>query len=1165
MRLKQIKLNGFKSFVDPTTVPFPSNLTAIVGPNGCGKSNVIDAVRWVMGESSAKNLRGENSTDVIFNGSSARKPVGQASIELVFDNSDGSLGGEYAAYAEISIKRLITRDGTSTYFLNGTRCRRKDITDIFLGTGLGPRSYAIIEQGMVSRLIESKPQELRIFVEEAAGISKYKERRKETESRITQTRENLARLGDIREELGRQLSHLQRQAHNAAKFKELRQEERDLKARLAALRYRELNNKIENLDRSIGSMDVDTEARMAELRALDASTEESRNKHIELTDAFNAVQGKFHGANAEIVRLEQAIKYTRERRHTLRDDLIRLEQSQKAATEHLQLDTEKLAKVSVEIQQLEPELNRLETVSSSGQGNLNEHEAALASWQIEWDDFNARAAQTSQQAQVERTRASHSEMVLSRITQRIQRIQQEVAVLDAQPGNEELLQLEERLLDAETHAEQVREQHANGISKINSLRDRRRDLGTQIDNARNELNGLRGKKIALEALQKAAQARGEEKMGPWLSQHGLAQRARVSANLKVESGWELALETVLAEQMQAIVVDKLDDVLSAVHQLHDGRVQFVEAAPINGHATRRTLAQLIVSGVVPASLHCVFVADSIEQALRERAQLQAHESFVTRDGLVVGRNYLKAGHSADASVGVLERAQQLEEISAKVEERDVHLMELEEQAENVREELRLLEASWGELQKQLTEVEKLVVECRAQLAQKQTKLDQVKRQREQLLNESRDLDGQRIEEEERLAECRMKLQEAVEQMGNDHDRRDELQAKREELRQILDHARDSARDAKEVYHKLALRMESLRAEFSSTKTSEQRVREQLAVITERREQLEQQIEESIEPLAQMESDLESALNRKIAIEADLTQARDALAGTDQEMRAYERRRHELEQSAQAVGSRVNQLRIERSEFAVRREQQMELLQQEERDLEATLALLTDSDNEGEMGSRLSEIGERIQRLGAINLAAIDEFNEQSQRKIYLDSQDDDLNKALETLEDAIKKIDQETRSKFKDTFDLLNKYFQELFPKIFGGGHAYLELTGDDLLETGVAVMARPPGKRNSTIHLLSGGEKALTAIALVFSIFKLNPAPFCILDEVDAPLDDANTERYAKLVKEMSETIQFIYISHNKIAMEMANQLCGVTMQEPGVSRIVAVDIEQAAALVGV
>ncbi len=1165
MRLKQIKLNGFKSFVDPTTVPFPSNLTAIVGPNGCGKSNVIDAVRWVMGESSAKNLRGENSTDVIFNGSSARKPVGQASIELVFDNSDGSLGGEYAAYAEIAIKRLITRDGTSTYFLNGTRCRRKDITDIFLGTGLGPRSYAIIEQGMVSRLIESKPQELRIFVEEAAGISKYKERRKETESRIGQTRENLARLSDIRDELGRQLSHLQRQAHNAAKFKEFRQEERDLKARLAALRYRELNTRIENLDRSIGSLDVDSEARMAEVRALDASTEESRNKHIELTDNFNAVQGKFHGANAEIVRLEQAIKYTRERRHTLRDDLIRLEQSQKAANEHLQLDTEKLSKVSVEIEQLEPELNRLETVSNSGQGNLNEHEAALAAWQIEWDDFNSRAAQTSQQAQVERTRASHSEMVLSRITQRIQRITQEVAALDAQPGNEELLQLEERLLDAEDTAEKVREQHANGMEKINSLRDRRRDLGSKIDLARNELHGLKGKKVALEALQKAALARGDEKIGTWLSQHGLAQRARVSSNLKVESGWELALETVLSEQLQAIVVDKLDDVLSAVQQLRDGCVQFVEASSSSSISTRRSLAQFVVNGVVPTSLHSVFVVDSLETALRERAQLQPHESFVTRDGLVVGRNYLKAGQSSEASIGVIERGQQLESLTKQVEEREAQLLELEEHAEQVREDLRLLEASWGELQKQLTESEKLVVECRGLLAQKQTKLDQMKRQRDQLLNESRDLDTQKIEEDERLAECRMKLQEAVEQMGNDHDRRDELQAKREELRQILDHARDSARDAKEVYHKLALRMESLRAEFTSTKTSEQRVREQLAVITERRDQLEMQIEESIEPLAQMESDLESALNRKIAIEVDLTQARDALAGVDQEVRAYERRRHELEQSAQAVGSRVNNLRIERSEVAVRREQQVELLQQEERDLDATLALLTDADNEGEMGSRLSEIGERIQRLGAINLAAIDEFNEQSQRKIYLDSQNDDLNKALETLEDAIKKIDQETRSKFKDTFDLLNKYFQELFPKIFGGGHAYLELTGEDLLETGVAVMARPPGKRNSTIHLLSGGEKALTAIALVFSIFKLNPAPFCILDEVDAPLDDANTERYAKLVKEMSETIQFIYISHNKIAMEMANQLCGVTMQEPGVSRIVAVDIEQAAALAGV
>ncbi|NQD38880.1 chromosome segregation protein SMC [Permianibacter sp. IMCC34836] len=1162
MRLKQIKLAGFKSFVDPTTVPFPTNLTAIVGPNGCGKSNVIDAVRWVMGENSAKNLRGEESTDVIFNGSQARKPVGQASIELVFDNSDGSLGGEWANYAEIAIKRLITRDGQSSYFLNGTRCRRKDITDIFLGTGLGPRSYAIIQQGTISRLIESKPQELRVFIEEAAGISKYKERRKETESRIQQTRENLNRLGDIRQELDRQLNTLQRQAQAAAKFKEFREEERSLKAKLAGLRYHELDEKVKQHEQAIGHFSVEVEAKMAEVTALEAGMEDARSKHIDLTDAFNSVQGKYHGVNAEIVRLEQSIKYTRERRHQLRDDLVRLEQSQRAANEHLSLDSEKIAQLTMEVEDNTPELLRLEEISNGGQSNLAEHETAIAEWQVQWDEFNLKASETAQKAQVERTRVSHYETVLARIQQRTQRIQQEIDALNAQPGSEEILLLEEKLETAELHAEDVRAGHVAGVETINRLREQRREIGASIDSRRNELNQLRGRKVALEALQKAAQGRNDEKYLGWLKQHQLDSKPRVADGLRVQSGWEAAVESVLTEQLQALVVDNLDQLLGALRERPESRIHLVEARAVNSNSSRTTLASLITSGQVPASLHAVFTANSLDEALRQRDSLAAHEAFVTRDGVVVGRNYLKAGRGADGQTGVLERAQQLEVLAAELNEKEAQLAELEEQSETLREQLRQAEANWNELQKQLTEAERAVVECRSQLQQLQSRNEQLRRQRDQLVNEQTDLQRQREEEEAKLGQSRLDLQNAVEQMGLDTDRREELQASREELRQLVDTARLSARDAKDVYHKLALRMEGLRAELTSTRNSEQRVREQLAVITERREQLEIQLEDSVEPLAQMESDLEAALNKRITVEAELTEAREALSEVDQIVRAHERRRHEIEQNAQGVRSRLEQLRIERGELTARRDHQLEFLAQEEKTLEEALALLSEGDQEHELAGRLSEIAERIQRLGAINLAAIDEFTVQSERKTYLDAQHDDLNAALETLEDAIKKIDAETRSKFKDTFDFVNKTFQELFPKVFGGGHAYLEMTGEDLLDTGITLMARPPGKRNSTIHLLSGGEKALTAIALVFSIFQLNPAPFCMLDEVDAPLDDANVGRFCNLVRDMSKQVQFIYISHNKIAMEMGHQLCGVTMQEPGVSRIVAVDIEEAAAL---
>ncbi|QGX41444.1 chromosome segregation protein SMC [Permianibacter aggregans] len=1162
MRLKQIKLAGFKSFVDPTTVPFPTNLTAIVGPNGCGKSNVIDAVRWVMGESSAKNLRAEESTDVIFNGSTARKPVGQASIELVFDNSDGSLGGEWASYNEISVKRLITRDAQNSYFLNGARCRRKDITDIFLGTGLGPRSYAIIQQGTISRLIESKPHELRIFIEEAAGISKYKERRKETESRINQTRENMSRLSDIRQELDKQIAHLQRQAQAAAKFKELREEERGLKAKVSAIRYKELDEKVQAHEQAIGVLSVDVEARMAEIAALDAGTEDARSKHIDLTDTFNAVQGKYHGITAEIVRLEQSIKYTRERRHTLRDDLVRLEQSQRGAEEHLALDTEKVAQVQSEIEDNTPELLRLEEIANGGQQNLSEHEEAIAQWQQEWDEFNRTASDTAQKAQVERTRVSHYETVLARIGQRHQRIQQEIDGLNAQPGNDELLALEEKLAETEMRADEVRDRHAQGVERINRLRQERQELTAQIDAARNELNQLRGKKVALESLQQAAQGANDEPFVQWLQRHNLNNVPRLSDQLRIEAGWETALEAVLGDQLQALVVNQLDDVLAALAEQPGAAVHIIDNQSVSGNSARRSLAQLIQAGQAPALLHSVYPVESINEAFSQRQSLAAHERFVTRDGFVVGRNFLKINASNDGKMGVLERAKLIESLTAEIDTLQEKLAELEERSEQARDDLRTLEAEWGELQKQLTAAERDVVEVRSQLQQRQSKLEQLRRQREQLINEQKELSAQREEDEERLAQSRANLQAAIEQMGDDTDKREELQARREELRQLVDSARMSARDAKDIYHKLALRMEALRAELTSTQNSERRVREQLAAINERREQLEMQLEESMEPLTDMETDLENALNKRITVEQELTQAREALSEVDQEVRVHERRRHEIEQQAQAVRMRLEQLRVERGELTVRRDTQLEFLKQEERTLEEALAQLEEHDREHDITGRLTEIAEKIQRLGAINLAAIEEFQTQSERKTYMDAQFDDLTKALETLEDAIRKIDHETRSKFKDTFDFVNKTFQELFPKVFGGGHAYLEMTGEDLLDTGITLMARPPGKRNSTIHLLSGGEKALTAIALVFSIFQLNPAPFCMLDEVDAPLDDANVGRFCNLVKEMSKSVQFIYISHNKIAMEMGEQLCGVTMQEPGVSRIVAVDIDEAAAM---
>jgi len=1167
MRLKCIKLAGFKSFVDPTTVNFPSNLCAVVGPNGCGKSNIIDAVRWVMGESSAKNLRGENMTDVIFNGSSGRKPVGQASIELIFDNSDNRIKGEYAQYNEISIKRKVSRDGTSGYMLNGTKCRRRDITDIFLGTGLGARSYSIIEQGMVSRLIESKPEELRVFIEEAAGISKYKERRRDTENRIKRTRENLERLTDLREEMGRQLQHLHRQAQAAEKYGEFKQQERNMTAQHNALRWKALDDELKTKQAIINDLEIKIESAVADQRAADAQIEKHLVDNTEFNDQLSEIQGRYYSIGSDIARIEQSIEHQIERVAQLRRDLAETEEGWGVTQGELEADHAKVKTLESELEIIEPKLEESLAVEEESSMAQEVAEERMQQWQSEWDEFSQRAEEPRQIAEVEQSRIQQLERIVERGLDRKKRLQEEKQALGDNPEQEIIDELSIQVSKLEEQLEQHQSENSELADEIETERSRGQTIASDLDRARSELQGLKGKASSLEALQKAALGRNNEGLNRWLQSNQLNQNKRLAESIRVASGYEAAVEAVLADYLQSICVENIDSIESLLTELPDGLLSLVDIGVANtavNNANGKTLLSAkIESSWDSASLTVgIYVAEDLSAALALRSELQPGESVVTKQGVWLGQSWIRVRKAADEKAGLLERKGEISRLEEQIEMQQSRVDELVEEQASGREVLRDLESKREEVQRQIAQTARQYSELKSQLGGRLMKVEQTNLRRERLQHELDELTKQLTVEEENTAQSRSKLQTALDTMEEDTDRKEDLLQQRDERRETLDQARQKARHDKDQAHQLALQQQSLNSQLKSVRDTLERMASQVQRSKERIESLNKQLTDTDSPIDLKKAELEEHLQKRLEVEEQLNAAKARADSNEHTLRSLETQRSTCERTASALREQLMEHRLKTEGDNVKREALQEQLLESKFDLATVLNNIPeDLDQEG-CQRELESLGNRIQRLGAINLAAIDEYKQQSERKVYLDAQNDDLERALTTLENAIRKIDKETRTRFKETFDKINTGLQELFPKVFGGGHAYLDMTGEDLLDTGVAIMARPPGKRNSTIHLLSGGEKAMTAIALVFSIFRLNPSPFCMLDEVDAPLDDANVGRYARLVKEMSDTVQFVFITHNKLTMEMANQLLGVTMHEPGVSRIVAVDIEEAAEL---
>jgi len=1194
MRLTKLKLVGFKSFVDPTTVHFPSDLVGIVGPNGCGKSNTIDAVRWVMGESSAKNLRGEAMTDVIFNGSTARKPVGQASVELVFDNSDGSLGGAYASYAEISVKRLVTRDGQSNYYLNGTRCRRRDITDIFLGTGLGPRSYSIIEQGMISRLIEAKPDELRVYLEEVSGISKYKERRKETQQRINHTRENLERLNDLRDELGRQLTRLDAQAQAAQRYQQLKSDQYTLELQLKVMHWQELEKEITVRKSALQEGEILVEKQQADLYGTDAALEEQRVLYDEVNNHFQVVQGRFYSLGADIARIEQAIKHQQERSVQLLQDNEQNQRQYEIAQAQLERDETAKRGMEEEITLLNPQQEELQRIYQDALELAESHEQAMRQWQHDWDEFNQQSSLTTQQTTRFQADITHWEQATQNLEQRKTRLTQEQQQVQHHELQRALAVLEQQLAALDNQVADKEEALAANGEQMQAQRQHNQQIDNALSSIREQLQQSRGQYASVEALQQAALEHHEGEVAQWLSQHSLIDKPRLAQLLQVDSGWEKAVEVVLEDYLNAICVDALETLQPALHELPKEAVALVTAQKDSVSVTQ-THNLIPLSTKVQAQhnmlglLYGIYCVDTIEDAFAAISQLQAHESLVTRDGIWLGPQWLRLGKVSDEKAGVFAREKLLAKLSEQIATQEEQADNLLNEAEEGLNKLRQIEEARDALMAEIAQWRRQYAEMVAQQKAQQARLEQLSHRGQVIEKELAEITQQGALLQNKIKDARTQLQSAVENMANQTEKREHLSQLREKNREEITSSRAQAHQHKEQLTQVQIRFTSVQAQYDGLQNNIVRTKQQLHELTQRGEALQLSLAQLDDPLVHSKQQLESLLEVRLQEEQSLQKSREKMEQAQQQLRQLEQKRHAIEQQSHEARRQLEALRLHLQSQIVRKETIEEsLLELQAQPAELTESQTTDESQSLEVQSieaqpieefiksiiatlpeeaqisawerELQTIQQQISRLGAINLAAIEEFKQQSERKLYLDQQNDDLLAALTTLESAIEKIDAETRDCFQQTFDAINTSMQELFPRMFGGGEAYLQLIGDELLDAGVTVIARPPGKKNSSIHLLSGGEKALTAVALVFSLFRLNPAPFCMLDEVDAPLDEANVGRFCRLVEEMSKSVQFIFITHNKVTMQLAKHLVGVTMREAGVSRLVSVDVDEAA-----
>ncbi len=1162
MRLTQIKLSGFKSFVDPTSIHVPGQLVGIVGPNGCGKSNVIDAVRWVLGETRASALRGDSMMDVIFNGSVNRKPLARASVELIFDNTLGRAAGQWSRYAEISVKRILQRDGDSSYHINNTHVRRRDITDIFLGTGLGPRAYAIVEQGMISRMIEAKPEELRVFLEEAAGVSRYKERRRETENRLSDTRENLSRVTDIRLELGTQIEKLEKQAEVAGRYREFQSDLQIKQQLLWFLRRRDAAAERERHTQEIARTSNELESETARLRESESRIETARSAHYTAGDGLNAAQAALYAANSEVARHESELRHVEETRQRLENRHIELraqlgswreQRSQLTQALHMWANRQVGAKQRVDASH----------VGLAGENEKLPHaEQAFRVAQERLNEVRSQAMQAESRFQLEQANLNHADRSLQALEQRDQRLKAELETLDQPDAQAQL--------DQESHVEElgrgigIAQSETAALQEACSTLDRERRAAVgRLNEALREHSAADAQLATLRQIQASMAEDG--KLVDWLDRHGLSGLPRFWERLRIEAGWETAIEAVLRERLHAhelgtvgllptLAGDKAPAKASVY--MHAARS---DGAVLPGHASLASKIVASDSGLGGAISDWLAGVHTVEGTPSDavRAALPSGAALVNRDGHSFSR-HTASFHAPDATdSGLLVRQAQIEALEA----RSIELgSQLEAARGDVEEREQGLVAGQAELaaaRDAAAELQGSAHEANIELL----KLTQIaERYRERSGQIGAELEGIALELQ-RAGARKAELHKAIEAIGEEIAR---LKAGLEEVkaahtgaevalaeqRRSLQQAERAAQEAVFAERECVSKINEI---DNSVKIVDQQIERADLDVVKLTEEL------AIDPIPAVREALDMAIEARIGCEKTLAEARNTVEAASAALRALEEDRSHIEARMDPLRERVGELKLKEQAARINHDQFAGQLAEAGADDSMLSVEAETAPRPSALQSEITRLNQSIAELGAVNLAALEELRISSERKGFLDSQSADLEEAVKTLEDAIRRIDRETRELLRDTFESVNRHFGSLFPMLFGGGEARLIMTGEEILDAGVQVMAQPPGKRNSSIHLLSGGEKALTAISLVFALFQLNPAPFCLLDEVDAPLDDSNTQRFCDLVRKMSVQTQFLYISHNKITMEMASQLVGVTMQESGVSRVVAVDIDEA------
>jgi chromosome segregation protein len=1170
VQLKSIKLSGFKSFVDPTHFELPGQLIGVVGPNGCGKSNIIDAVRWVLGESRASELRGESMQDVIFNGSGLRKPSGRASVELLFDNADGRAHGQWSAFAELAVKRVLTRDGNSSYYVNNQVVRRKDIQDIFLGTGMGPRGYAIIGQGTINRILESKPEELRVFLEEAAGVSKYKERRKETASRLEDTQENLVRVQDILRELEKQLERLESQATVAERHNLLQTEMKAQQQLLWFVRQTEAGKEQERHANGIRETQVQLEEQTAKLRHAEAELESMRTQQYALQDKVSEAQGELYQTNADVTQVEAEIRYVQEARQRLQQQTQDLQsqlqrwtvqetdaaQAQRSAEHEISLAAEQERNLQTQLVSLQEQLPGLEETYQAAIAQLNAARDSVAAIDQRLASLSERAKSIALQLEDSGVRQARLETELSSMRK---------------PDATALQMALDRQVMAQRKVEETKSRALEMQQRVPAADEARNQAQQQIQTANHDLAQTEAKLTALSALQASVQAQG--KIGPWLESKGLKESKRLWQDLKVESGWETALESVLRERLAAVTGKNAEEAVALAKDAPPSRLAILladelPASQINAPAEFTLLLSRIQSAGAPRVMQVlqewlgtVFIANNLEDALHRRDKLPVSATLVTQEGHLVSRVGVQLYAADSEQSGMLARAQEIESLEKQLKAQRLIQSELQGEldqcAANYQAAHQAAEQSRINAEHAVQEAHGFEVE-QMQLTQAE---EQYSQRAAQIQSELAEISGQQQQFHSNAAQSQTELVQAQADKGQLHTELLNKQSILERSSEAREQLRSSLRTAEMAAQEAAFATRSLQQRIADLQRDQSTARTQIMEIQDKYAAAENELAGLSDDAAQ--ENLQGLLVVRAEREAALATARTEQDALLHQLREADEGRLLIERSLQPMRDKVTDLQLREQAARLNFEQFATLLSDAEADLISLETRFSSDLKVGHLQSEVNRLNSEIQSLGPVNMAALDELASSRERKSFLDAQSADLNEAMQTLTDAIAKIDAETRDLLQGTFDQVNGHFGRLFPELFGGGHAELVMTGEEILDSGVQVMAQPPGKKNSSIYLLSGGEKALTAIALVFSLFLLNPAPFCLLDEVDAPLDDANTLRYSEMVARMSAKTQFVFISHNKITMEIAHQLIGVTMQEQGVSRIVAVDISSAVSMI--